>query len=59
MKVGLSSSSLYLPKEVAMHAFAVDFSQDPVVGFFSISERGIIPFQYVHLCVVFHVENLP
>lgn len=42
-----------------MNAFSVDFSQDPVVGFFSISERGIILFQYVHLCVVFHVENLP
>jgi len=30
-----------------------------MVGFFIISERGIILFQYVHLWVVFHVENVP
>ncbi len=59
MKVSLSSSSLFLPEEVVVNAFAVDFPQDPMVGFFIIAERGIILFQYVHLCVVFHVENLP
>lgn len=34
MKVRLSSSSLFLPEEVAVNAFSVDFQQVSMVGFF-------------------------
>jgi hypothetical protein len=34
MKVRLASSSLFLPEEVAVNAFSVDFQQVSMVGFF-------------------------
>jgi hypothetical protein len=59
MKVRLSSSSLFLPEVVVVNAFCVDFQQVSMVGFFIISERGVIRFQGVQLLVVSHDESVP
>ncbi len=59
MKARLSSSSLFLPEEVAANAISVDFQQDPMVGFCSSFQSVEYLFQDVHLLVVFHGENVP
>jgi hypothetical protein len=56
-------SSMLFTLKMALQAASVGFLFAHLLKFFCefflISEHGIIRFPSIHVCVVFHVENLP